>query len=83
MYNDSCFVKRYLESLHKNIKVIKHPPKKYFLGSHHEKSVVIDQNVGYVGGIDLCYGRFERNGFYDLQEPREYSKYSNFLWIVI
>ena len=28
-----------------------------FLWAHHEKLVVIDQSVAFVGGIDLCYGR--------------------------
>lgn len=27
--------------------------------SHHEKIVIIDERVGYVGGIDLCWGRFD------------------------
>lgn len=36
--------------------------------SHHEKSVVIDQKSGYLGGIDLCYGRFD-NENYALFEP--------------
>lgn len=45
----------------KNIKVIRHP--KYlvipFLWSHHEKSVIIDQKVAYMGGLDICYGRWD------------------------
>ncbi|CAF4842917.1 unnamed protein product, partial [Rotaria sp. Silwood1] len=45
------------------IKVIRHP--KYntkdglLLWSHHEKMVVIDQKIAFVGGIDLCYGRWD------------------------
>ncbi|WP_218565785.1 MULTISPECIES: phospholipase D-like domain-containing protein [Pseudomonas] len=31
--------------------------------SHHQKSVVIDNRVGYVGGIDLAYGRRDDNNF--------------------
>ena len=27
--------------------------------SHHEKSVIIDQSVGFMGGIDLCFGRWD------------------------
>ena len=27
--------------------------------SHHEKTVVIDQTLAFVGGIDLCYGRWD------------------------
>lgn len=27
--------------------------------SHHQKQVVIDRKIGYVGGIDLAYGRYD------------------------
>ena len=27
--------------------------------AHHEKLVVVDQNYAFVGGIDLCYGRWD------------------------
>lgn len=29
------------------------------LWSHHQKFVVVDESVAYVGGIDLCYGRYD------------------------
>ncbi|WP_369991192.1 phospholipase D-like domain-containing protein [Pseudomonas xanthosomatis] len=31
--------------------------------SHHQKSVVVDNQVGYVGGIDLAYGRCDDHRF--------------------
>ncbi|WPN32697.1 phospholipase D-like domain-containing protein [Pseudomonas sp. P5_109] len=31
--------------------------------SHHQKCVVIDNMIGYVGGIDLAYGRCDDNNF--------------------
>ena len=31
--------------------------------SHHQKAVVIDNHIGYVGGIDLAYGRRDDNDF--------------------
>jgi phosphatidylserine/phosphatidylglycerophosphate/cardiolipin synthase-like enzyme len=31
--------------------------------SHHQKCVVIDNKIGYVGGIDLAYGRRDNNNF--------------------
>ena len=44
----------------KNIKVIRHPqiilPTFW---SHHEKLVVVDQELAYMGGLDLCYGRYD------------------------
>ena len=45
-----------------NIKVLRHPehtPSGVFLWSHHEKMVVIDQSVAFLGGIDLCFGRWD------------------------
>ena len=31
--------------------------------SHHQKSVVVDNRIAYVGGIDLAYGRRDDNNF--------------------
>ena len=30
-----------------------------FSRSHHEKIVVVDQQVAFVGGLDLCLGRYD------------------------
>ncbi len=27
--------------------------------SHHEKAVIIDQKIAFLGGLDLCYGRYD------------------------
>ena len=49
-----------LQKLHKNIMVTRHPTDKLdLLWSHHEKLVIIDQALGYIGGIDLCWGRYD------------------------
>jgi phospholipase D1/2 len=29
------------------------------LRSHHEKIVIVDNHVCYVGGLDLCFGRYD------------------------
>lgn len=45
-----------------NIKVIRHPEHStsgVFLWSHHEKFVIIDQSVAFLGGVDLCLGRWD------------------------
>lgn len=47
-----------------NIMVLRHPGQlllkdNVFLWSHHEKCVVIDQSVAFMGGIDLCFGRYD------------------------
>ena len=47
----------YLESLHENIKIIRHPIISPIKWSHHQKIVCVDQNIAFVGGIDLCFGR--------------------------
>jgi len=57
---DSSHTKDILNNLHPNIKVTRHPKNKTdLLWSHHEKVVIIDEEIGYVGGIDLCWGRFD------------------------
>ncbi|XP_069134216.1 phospholipase D1-like isoform X1 [Argopecten irradians] len=45
-----------------NIKVLRHPDHigtGVLLWAHHEKLVVVDQKIAFVGGIDLCYGRWD------------------------
>ena len=65
-----------LTGLHSNIKVTRHPSDAFtLLWSHHEKLVVIDQMIGYVGGLDLCWGRydFKEHPIYEPPNPqREY-----------
>lgn len=57
---NSKHTKTFLVNLHENIKVTRHPKKSIdLLWSHHEKLVVIDQRYAYVGGLDLCWGRFD------------------------
>ena len=49
------------KKINPNIKVSRHPAKDDFtlMWSHHEKLVIIDQMIGYVGGLDLCWGRYD------------------------
>ncbi|XP_030893563.1 phospholipase D1 isoform X5 [Leptonychotes weddellii] len=59
---NSEYSKRTLILLHPNIKVMRHPDhvsSSVYLWAHHEKLVVIDQSVAFVGGIDLAYGRWD------------------------
>ena len=55
----SKYAKRTLRSLHPNIKVMRHPHMGTLLWAHHEKLLVIDQVIAYVGGIDICLGRWD------------------------
>eukprot|EP00397_Hematodinium_sp_SG-2012_P001436 GEMP01001438.1.p1 GENE.GEMP01001438.1~~GEMP01001438.1.p1 ORF type:complete len:1567 (+),score=295.26 GEMP01001438.1:413-5113(+) len=65
LYTDSSYAKILL-SRHENISVLRHPDhglfsegKMIWLWSHHEKVICIDQKVAFVGGIDLCLGRYD------------------------
>ncbi|KAJ2950830.1 hypothetical protein O0L34_g9101 [Tuta absoluta] len=45
-----------------NIKVFRHPDHAkggVLFWAHHEKIVCVDQTVAFVGGIDMCYGRWD------------------------
>ncbi len=51
---------------HKNIEVHRHPTylttgkhPTSLIFSHHEKIVVVDRSIAFVGGIDLCFGRWD------------------------
>uniref|UniRef100_A0A8C6TEJ3 Phospholipase n=1 Tax=Neogobius melanostomus TaxID=47308 RepID=A0A8C6TEJ3_9GOBI len=59
---NSEYSKRTLARMHPNIKVIRHPDhvsSTVYLWAHHEKIIIIDQSVAFVGGIDLAYGRWD------------------------
>ncbi|XP_041354686.1 phospholipase D1-like [Gigantopelta aegis] len=60
---NSIYSKQTLVSKHpENIKVLRHPDHGatgVLLWAHHEKVVVIDQKVAFLGGFDLCYGRWD------------------------
>ena len=42
-----------LEALHPNVKVLRHGSGSQLFWSHHEKMVVVDQELAFVGGMDL------------------------------
>lgn len=59
---NSFYSKSRLVNGSENIKVLRHPDHTkvgVYLWAHHEKIVVIDQSIAFVGGIDLCYGRWD------------------------
>ncbi|EAR88634.2 phospholipase d1 (macronuclear) [Tetrahymena thermophila SB210] len=71
---DSAHTKQHLKSLSNNIVIMRHPDYILpFLWSHHEKMVIIDQQIGYLGGLDLCYGRFDTQNHHlsDLPVPEQ------------
>ena len=56
--NNSEYATQELIKQHENIRVLRHPIG-ITLWSHHEKLCIIDQQIAYIGGIDLAFGRFD------------------------
>lgn len=59
---NSSYTYEFLSRLHKNIEILRHPITNGHMPvywSHHEKIVVIDQRIAYLGGIDLTLGRYD------------------------
>lgn len=62
---DSRHTKDTLQALSENVIVLRHPDHDLggtFFWSHHEKFVVIDNELAFLGGIDLCFGRWDTHG---------------------
>ncbi|KAF8523531.1 phospholipase D [Hysterangium stoloniferum] len=64
MSMSSHHTKSALEALHKNIAVMRHPDHigsrdDVEFWSHHEKVVVVDNHRASIGGLDLCFGRWD------------------------
>ncbi|KAI9275903.1 hypothetical protein BDA99DRAFT_496737 [Phascolomyces articulosus] len=64
---NSKHTKNHLESLHENI-IVQRSPDFSLKGSmsgvnaywsHHEKMCVVDNKIAFLGGLDLCYGRWD------------------------
>ncbi|KAL7958708.1 phospholipase D [Trichoderma compactum] len=59
---DSEYTKYSLLNLHPNIFVQRSPnqfKKNQFFFAHHEKICIVDHDVAFLGGIDLCFGRWD------------------------
>ncbi|CCK69258.1 phospholipase D KNAG_0C01450 [Huiozyma naganishii CBS 8797] len=59
---DSLWTKHSFLGLHKNIHLIRSPNQwlqNTYFWAHHEKFTVIDNTVAFMGGIDLCFGRYD------------------------
>ena len=81
---DSEYTKFSLLNLHPNIFVQRSPnqfKKNQFFFAHHEKIVIVDHDIAFVGGIDLCFGRWDcpqhpvaddkPTGFEDRDNPKD------------
>lgn len=59
---NSELTKASMLDLHPNIFVQRSPnqfKKNQFFFAHHEKICIIDHNIAFVGGVDLCFGRWD------------------------
>ncbi|KAG0048319.1 hypothetical protein BGZ83_006692 [Gryganskiella cystojenkinii] len=60
---DSSHTKTWLQDLHPNIQVQRHPDHISVTATqfwaHHEKICVIDCRLAFIGGLDLCFGRYD------------------------
>lgn len=59
---DSSYTKYSLLDLHPNVYVQRSPNQlrqQTFFWAHHEKILVVDHMIAFVGGIDLCFGRWD------------------------
>ncbi|KAL6146533.1 hypothetical protein ACLB2K_057211 [Fragaria x ananassa] len=59
---NSLYSKKKLSKIHENVRVMRYPdrfPTGIYLWSHHEKLVIVDYQICYIGGLDLCFGRYD------------------------
>ncbi|KAI9244178.1 hypothetical protein BDA99DRAFT_529337 [Phascolomyces articulosus] len=82
---DSAHTKKWLQGLHPNIIVQRHPDRRafdnnssIFFWSHHEKLVVVDNRLAFIGGIDLCFGRFDTHAHRNADYPAKGHQYKMF-----
>lgn len=61
---NSVYSKRRLLNIHENVRVLRYPDhfsSGVYLWSHHEKIVIVDNHVCFLGGLDLCFGRYDNS----------------------
>ncbi|PON89548.1 Phospholipase D1/D [Trema orientale] len=59
---NSSYSQRRLLNIHENVKVLRYPDHfstGVYLWSHHEKLVIVDYQICFIGGLDLCFGRYD------------------------
>ncbi|XP_031397086.1 phospholipase D zeta 1 isoform X1 [Punica granatum] len=61
---NSMYSKRKLLNIHENVRVLRYPDhfsSGVYLWSHHEKLVIVDNEICFIGGLDLCFGRYDNS----------------------
>ncbi|XP_061349147.1 phospholipase D zeta 1-like [Gastrolobium bilobum] len=59
---NSFYSMKKLLSIHENVRVLRYPDHfstGVYLWSHHEKLVIVDHQICFIGGLDLCFGRYD------------------------
>ncbi|KAL5538484.1 hypothetical protein UlMin_044638 [Ulmus minor] len=59
---NSVYSKRKLLDIHENVRVLRYPDhfsSGVYFWSHHEKLVIVDYQICFLGGLDLCFGRYD------------------------
>ena len=60
---NSLHTKKTLQARNRDIKVLRHPSVGLrggkFFWSHHSKLICIDSSIAFMGGLDMCYGRWD------------------------
>ncbi|CAL5337912.1 unnamed protein product [Camellia sinensis] len=59
---NSVYSKKKLLGIHENLRVLRYPDhfsSGVYLWSHHEKRVIVDYQICFIGGLDLCFGRYD------------------------
>ncbi|OMP03351.1 Phospholipase D/Transphosphatidylase [Corchorus capsularis] len=59
---NSSYSKKLLCNIHENVRVLRYPDHLstgIYLWSHHEKLVIVDYQICFIGGLDLCFGRYD------------------------
>ncbi|KAG2183771.1 hypothetical protein INT43_006782 [Umbelopsis isabellina] len=62
---NSGHTKNWLQGRHPNIFVQRHPDhnatarQRVFFWAHHEKMLIVDYRLAFIGGLDLCFGRYD------------------------
>ncbi|KAL3505682.1 hypothetical protein ACH5RR_031064 [Cinchona calisaya] len=59
---NSVYSKKKLLGIHENVRVLRYPDhfsSGVYFWSHHEKIVIVDHHICFLGGLDLCFGRYD------------------------
>ena len=59
LVNNSVLVEEQLKNV-SNVHFMRHPPPgdAVFFWSHHEKVVIVDREIAFIGGLDFAYNRW-------------------------